>query len=37
VDPTIDPKPTVKKKKKPTGEKAPKTVERPRTGKAEAV
>jgi NADH-quinone oxidoreductase subunit I len=37
VDPTVDPKPTVKKKKKPTGEKAPKTVERPRTGEAEAV
>jgi hypothetical protein len=33
----VDPKPTVKKKKKPTGEKAPKTVERPRTGEAEAV
>src|SRR5215203_4931448 len=32
VDPTIDPKPAVKKKKKPTREKAPKTVERPRTG-----
>jgi len=36
VDPTIDPKPTVKKKKKPTRERAPRTVERPRTGKAEA-
>jgi NADH-quinone oxidoreductase subunit I len=32
VDPTVDPKPAVKKKKKPTGKEAPKTVERPRTG-----
>jgi NADH-quinone oxidoreductase subunit I len=32
VDPTVDPKPAVGKKKKPTGKKAPKTVEKPRTG-----
>ena len=36
VDPTIDPKPAVKKKKKPTGKDAPKTVERPRTGEGDA-
>jgi NADH-quinone oxidoreductase subunit I len=36
VDPTIDPKPAVKLKKKPTGKKAPRTVERPRTGEDEA-
>jgi NADH-quinone oxidoreductase subunit I len=32
VDPRIDPKPAVGKKKKPTGKKAPRTVEQPRTG-----
>jgi NADH-quinone oxidoreductase subunit I len=37
VDPTVDPKPAVNKKKKPTGKKAPKTVERPRTGEDEAA
>jgi hypothetical protein len=36
VDPTVDPKPAVKTKKKPTGKGAPKTVERPRTGRDEA-
>jgi hypothetical protein len=32
----VDPKPAVKKKKQATAKKAPKTVERPRTGKDEA-
>ena len=36
VDPTIDPKPAVKKKKKPTGKDAPRTVERARTGEDDA-
>jgi NADH-quinone oxidoreductase subunit I len=36
VDPTVDPKPAVKKKKKATAKEAPKTVERPRTGEDEA-
>src|ERR687889_61557 len=37
VDPRIDPKPAVKKKKKPTGKKAPRTVEKPVTEKDDAA
>jgi formate hydrogenlyase subunit 6/NADH:ubiquinone oxidoreductase subunit I len=37
VDPTVDPKPAVKKKKKATAKKAPRTVERPVTEKDDAA
>jgi NADH-quinone oxidoreductase subunit I len=36
VDPTVDPKPTVKKKKKATGKKTPRTAAHPVTEKEEA-
>jgi NADH-quinone oxidoreductase subunit I len=37
VDPTVDPKPAAKKKKKPTAKKAPRTVERAVTEKDDAA